>query len=123
MPTCYPACRRKPQHVSMTCSDRQSEHAAVTFAVRGGSSMDDRRTVLLLERDLFFSVKIRDTLRHQGYETLVARGEDDFARKLAASAPALVIVNTGIVGVAWEQVIARAKAAGVPTLAFGSHID
>jgi DNA-binding response OmpR family regulator len=85
--------------------------------------MDEPTRVLLLERDLFFSVKIRDTLRHSGYETVTARNEDDFARKLAANTPALAIVNTSLVGVAWERVIAQAKTAGVPTLAFGAHVD
>ena len=85
--------------------------------------MSEARTILLLERDLFFSVKIRDTLKHLGYETQVARSEEDFARKLDASAPTLAIIHTGIAGVAWERVIAQAKAAGVPTLAFGSHVD
>ncbi|HEY7125481.1 MAG TPA: hypothetical protein VH590_16285 [Ktedonobacterales bacterium] len=85
--------------------------------------MDEPTRVLLLERDLFFSVKIRDTLRHSGYETVTARNEDDFARKLATNTPALAIVNTSLAGVAWERVIAAAKAAGVPTLAFGAHVD
>jgi DNA-binding response OmpR family regulator len=85
--------------------------------------MSETRKVLLLERDLFFIVKIRDTLSHLGYETQVARSADDFARKLAATIPTLAIVHTGMAGVAWEQVIAQAKAAGVPTLAFGSHVD
>ncbi len=85
--------------------------------------MSENKTVLLLERDLFFSVKIRDTLGHLGYETQVARGEDDFARKLAAGAPALAIVHAGIASVDWERAIAQAKAAQVPTLAFGAHVD
>ncbi len=85
--------------------------------------MSETKKVLLLERDLFFVVKVRDTLSHLGYETQVARGAEDFARKLAADVPALAMVHTGLAGVDWEQVIAEAKAAQVPTLAFGSHID
>ncbi len=85
--------------------------------------MSETKKVLLLERDLFFVVKVRDTLSHLGYETQVARGAEDFARKLAAETPALAMVHTGLAGVDWEQVIAEAKAAQVPTLAFGSHID
>src|SRR5579862_1002693 len=85
--------------------------------------MSDTKKVLLLERDLFFVVKVRDTLSHAGYETQVARSADDFARKLAAGTPALAIVHTGIAGIDWEAVIAQARAAAVPTLAFGSHID
>jgi DNA-binding response OmpR family regulator len=85
--------------------------------------MDEAMRVLLLERDLFFSAKIGDTLRQAGYETVTARSEEDFARKLAAKTPALAIVNTSLAGVAWERVIAAAKAVGVPTLAFGAHVD
>jgi DNA-binding NtrC family response regulator len=85
--------------------------------------MGETTTVLLLERDLFFSVKIRDTLRHLNYETVVARNEDDFARKLAANAPKLAIINIATAGVAWEQVIAQTRAADVPVLAFGPHVD
>ena len=85
--------------------------------------MSESKKILLLERDLFFVVKVRDTLSHLGYETQVARGAEDFARKLAADTPALAMVHTGLAGVAWEAVIAQAKAAQVPTLAFGSHID
>jgi DNA-binding response OmpR family regulator len=85
--------------------------------------MGEATTVLLLERDLFFSVKIRDTLRYLNYETVVARSEEDFARKLAASAPALAIVNIATAGVSWERVIAQARAADVLVLAFGPHVD
>lgn len=85
--------------------------------------MVETTTVLLLERDLFFSVKIRDTLRHLNYETVVARSEEDFARKLAASVPKLAIVNIATAGVAWERVIAQARAVDVPVLAFGPHVD
>jgi DNA-binding response OmpR family regulator len=85
--------------------------------------MSETKKILLLERDLFFIVKVRDTLSHLGYETQVARSSDDFARKLAAGVPALALVHTGLAGVDWEQAIAQAKAAGVPTLAFGSHVD
>ena len=85
--------------------------------------MSETKKVLLLEKDLFFIVKVRDTLSHAGYETQVARSAEDFARKLAANMPALAIVHTGLAGVDWEQVISEAKAAQVPTLAFGSHID
>ena len=85
--------------------------------------MAETMTVLLLERDLFFSVKIRDTLRHLNYETVTARNEEDFARKLIASVPKLAIVNIATAGVAWEQVIAQARAADVLVLAFGPHVD
>ena len=85
--------------------------------------MSETKKILLLEKDLFFIVKVRDTLGYAGYETQVARSAEDFARKLAAAMPALAIVHTGLAGVDWEQVIRQAKAAQVPTLAFGSHID
>jgi DNA-binding response OmpR family regulator len=79
--------------------------------------------VLLLEDDLFFSEKVRTTLRHLGYETVVARNLGEFERRLAAEAPALVMVGTGSARVPWAEAIRQAKAAGRPVLAFGSHVD
>ncbi len=79
--------------------------------------------VLLLDTDLFFVVKVRTTLQHAGYDTLTARSLPDFTRRLAADTPALALVNTAIVGVDWREAIAAARAASVPVVAFGSHVD
>lgn len=85
--------------------------------------------ILALEKDLFFAVKMRDTLRHHGMEVKTVRTLTAFEQGLLAPGgeqeerPALVIVNTATTGVDWEAAIREARAAGYPVLAFGSHMD
>ncbi|MBX5450776.1 response regulator [Thermogemmatispora sp.] len=86
------------------------------------------RSVLALERDLFFAVKIRDTLRHLALETIVVRDVVGFSQALAGSgsaqeSPALAIVNIALPGVAWDEAIRLARQHGLPVLAFGPHVD
>jgi DNA-binding response OmpR family regulator len=82
--------------------------------------------IVALEKDLFFAVKIRDTLRHHEIEATTVRTLAAFEQRLAASAeerPVLAIINTAIQGVDWEAAIRTARAEGFPVLAFGSHMD
>jgi DNA-binding NtrC family response regulator len=82
--------------------------------------------VLALEKDLFFSVKMRDTLRHYDIEVKTVRNLPAFEESLRAKADeefVLSIVNTAITGVDWETAIRKAREAGLKVLAFGSHMD
>jgi DNA-binding response OmpR family regulator len=82
--------------------------------------------ILALEKDLFFAVKIRDTLRHHEMEAQTVRTLEKFEQGLTTTdegKPALVIVDIAIQGVDWEEAIRRARAKGYPVLAFGSHMD
>ena len=82
--------------------------------------------VLALEKDLFFAVKMRDTLRHYDIEVKTIRNLPAFEEALRAKEDqkyALVIVNTATVGVDWEAAIREARHAGLNVLAFGSHLD
>ena len=85
--------------------------------------------ILLLDSDLFFVVKVRTTLQHAGYTVQTARTAADFTRRLApeaaeaAEAPALALVNTAIAGQDWRGAITAARAASIPVIAFGSHVD
>jgi len=82
--------------------------------------------VLALEKDLFFAVRIRDTLRHHGLEARTVRTLQAFAQGLAdegETRPALVIVNISSRDLDWEEAIRQACAGGYRVLAFGSHID
>ena len=84
------------------------------------------KRILALEKDLFFAVKMRDTLRHYDIEVKTVRTLPAFEQLLAAPAgerPELVIVNTATTGVDWESAIRQARAQGLPVLAFGSHMD
>ena len=83
-------------------------------------------TILALEKDLFFAVKIRDTLRHYDMNVITLRSPNAFEQRLLSPTeeqPALVIVNTATVGVDWEAVIRLARQHDLPVLAFGSHMD
>lgn len=80
--------------------------------------------ILALEKDLFFSVKIRDTLQHYDMNVTTVRTLPAFEEKLgAAEKPMLVIINTAAKGVDWEAAIRAATTQGAPVLAFGSHMD
>ncbi|HEY1389142.1 MAG TPA: hypothetical protein VGF38_11410 [Ktedonobacterales bacterium] len=88
-----------------------------------GANGTSLQSVVLLDTDLFFVVKVRTTLQHAGYDVRTARSLDDFTRRLVADAPALALVNTAIAGVDWRAAIVAAREAGIPVLAFGSHVD
>src|SRR5215472_12804741 len=82
--------------------------------------------VLALEKDLFFAVKIRDTLRHYDIEVKTVRNLLAFEETLTAKVVqeyTLAIVNTATAGVDWETAIRKARSAGLKVLAFGSHMD
>ena len=82
--------------------------------------------ILALEKDLFFSVKMRDTLRHYDMEVKTVRTLPAFEENLRAEDGkgfALAIVNTATSGVDWETAIRKARTAGLKVLAFGSHMD
>jgi DNA-binding response OmpR family regulator len=81
-------------------------------------------SIIALEKDLFFSVKIRDTLRHHDMDATIVRTLPAFEQLIAGTQqPALVIINTASRGVDWEAAIRSARAKGIPVLAFGSHMD
>ncbi len=88
----------------------------------GEQSSQAQRTALLLDNDLFFVAKISATLKHAGYATRTARTLDAFAQGLADK-PEIALVNTAARGVDWRTGIAAARKAGVPVIAFGSHVD
>jgi DNA-binding NtrC family response regulator len=81
-----------------------------------------QRTALLLDNDLFFVTKITTTLKHAGYATHTARTLDAFSQGLADK-PDIALVNTAARGVDWRAGIMAAREAGVPVIAFGSHVD
>ena len=69
--------------------------------------------ILALEKDLFFSVKMRDTLRHYDIEVKTVRNLPTFEESLTTKDDkefALAIVNTATNGVDWETAIRKARA-------------
>jgi DNA-binding NtrC family response regulator len=82
------------------------------------------QSALLLDTDLFFSVKVTDTLRHIGIETRTVRRLEDFIQALSYDPPpVMALVNTAARGVDWSAGIAAASRAHIRCIAFGAHVD
>lgn len=78
---------------------------------------------LLLDSDLFFAVKVAETLKHTGFATRTVRRAGDFAAALEAERPAVALVNAGARGLAWRGSVEQARAAGVPVVVYAPHVD
>ncbi len=83
----------------------------------------DRYQIVALESDLFFAVKIRDTLKRAGFQTRLARNASEFRALLLGGGYALALVNTAARGADWKAGVAAAREAGVPVVAYGPHVD
>lgn len=97
-------------------SDASAAHADA----RG---VPDAPCVLVLERDLFFAVKIRETLRKAGYAVHVVRDLGACTSALTTERPAVVMIALGPRTQDWQAGIAAARGAGVPVIAYGAHVD
>lgn len=93
--------------------------------------MEDRggQRIVAVVRDLFFSVRIKETLQAHGYEVAVAKSAEALNAALAtpAVAPTLLILDLNFRELDPPATIARLKAdpatRAIPILAFGSHLD
>ena len=82
------------------------------------------KPALLLDNDLFFSVKVTDTLKHAGYATTTLRGAEAFARALSGEQQwTLALVNTAANRIDWRAAIVAASRAHIPVIAYGPHVD
>lgn len=79
--------------------------------------------VVLLEPDLFFSMRIVDTLQKLGQEPVVARDLAHLESLLAEHTPAYTIIDIGSSRVKWDDAIKLSRQKNIPVLAFGSHVD
>jgi hypothetical protein len=82
--------------------------------------------LVVLNRDLFFGVKIGNVLRGLGYTVEFAKETDKFVEKMRAGEPSPVLGIIDInAGVDWNVIaeFTRAAAPAVPVLVFGSHLD
>jgi PleD family two-component response regulator len=83
--------------------------------------------IVAVVRDLFFAIRIRETLAPRGYTVAVAKTNDALDEALAAGPVALVIVDLAFAAIEPAALIARLKgdaaSAALPILAFGSHLD
>jgi DNA-binding response OmpR family regulator len=88
----------------------------------GGAEPGGQRA-LLLDTDIFFAVKVSVALKHAGYTTRTVRQLDAFTAALATDTPTVALVNSATLGTDWPTAIRAARAAGVATVAYGSHVD
>ena len=86
----------------------------------------DRGEIIVLNRDLFFGVKIGNILRGLGYRVAFVPTTDSFVERLRTGDPSLVlgIIDMGT-GVEWPTITGVTGDSGpkIPILAFGSHLD
>lgn len=86
----------------------------------------DQGEVVVLNRDLFFGVRIGNTLRALGYRVSFVPDAATLVEKIqrADQAPVLGVIDMGA-GVDWGQIRGVTSDPGVltPLLAFGSHMD
>lgn len=79
--------------------------------------------IVVLIRDLFFSVKVRNELANAGYEPLLVKREPELLSTVESSNPALVLLDLNAKP-DWktlEPLLQRES--GTPVLAFGPHKD
>jgi NAD(P)H-dependent flavin oxidoreductase YrpB (nitropropane dioxygenase family) len=81
------------------------------------------KTILLFVPDLMFSTRVEDAAKRLGYQASSVNANSDFGVEVARAQPALVVLTFDRSGDAWEKLVAVAHAAGVKTLAFGSHMN
>lgn len=84
-------------------------------------------TVVLVVDDLLFLPRLADGLNSAGYRSLPATNEAELSQALF-TAPVLVIVDLFSRGFNWERLVRLVKgpgkkAAHVPVLGFGPHVD
>lgn len=81
------------------------------------------RYALLLDPDLFFAVKVAAMLKRIGFETTTVRRAPEWAQRVVEGRYSVALVNTAADGAGWREAIASAREAGLPVIAYGSHVD
>jgi CheY-like chemotaxis protein len=90
-------------------------------------SDEANRRIVAVVRDLFFSIRIKETLQAHDYTVAVANSSQALTAALADAQPALIILDLNFRGIDPPATIAQLKAnpatRAIPILAFGSHLD
>jgi hypothetical protein len=90
-------------------------------------ALGQQRPVLALVNDLFFTLKIGDTAKYLGIPIQFAASAPEFFGRLAATRPALMIVDLTLSGVDMEGLFERLGSEGqppaAPILGYTTHAD
>jgi CheY-like chemotaxis protein len=86
------------------------------------------KQALLVVGDIFFSSRLRDTLKHLGFGATSARSDAEVEAVLGQGLPALVIVDLTIRSLDAAELVRRLKASdsatrSVPLIAFAGHLE
>lgn len=85
------------------------------------------KAVLVVVQDLFFAVRIADTLRALGCKGVTVQNEDELRSKLSQMQPHLVILDLQARGVDAGAVCQAVRETDpgrtIPVLAYGPHVD
>ena len=85
------------------------------------------QAILAVVNDLFFLLKIRDTVAHLGYSIDIAGNSAEFFDKLARTPPSLIILDLTIGGVdiptLLRQLRENSHQGTIPLLAYTTHAD
>ncbi|MER3438206.1 MAG: hypothetical protein C4346_11800, partial [Chloroflexota bacterium] len=89
-----------------------------------GSPPEQAGLIVVLNRDLFFGVRIGNTLRALGYSVVFVPTTAALIDRLRGSDPVALGIIDMSAGVDWDLIRAL-REAGIqtPLLAFGSHVD
>lgn len=83
----------------------------------------NRQNIVVLIRDLFFSVKVRNELINAGYEPLLVKREPELLSTVEASHPVLILLDLNA-RPDWKTLEPLLDAeSDTPILAFGPHKD
>ena len=86
----------------------------------------DGRRVVVLIRDLFFSVKVRNELSSAGFDPVIVKREPELLSSVESLAPALVLIDL-TTRPDWDALAPLLNVSGgetrIPVLAFGPHKD
>jgi hypothetical protein len=78
--------------------------------------------VIVLSRDLFFGMRIRNALKQMGFVTVIRESEAELDDELASEPAALALIDFNN-PVDWSLVSGTIASHDVPAVAFGSHTD
>jgi CheY-like chemotaxis protein len=78
--------------------------------------------VVALSADLIFASRIRSAAEASGIELTLAKDPADFVQKILTIKPRLAVLDLDRRGLQVTDTVAAVKAAGVPILAYVSHV-
>jgi len=84
-----------------------------------GSADQSEQTIVVLNRDLFFGIRLNQLLKQLGYRPVLAKSQESFISGLSAAGVALGIIDINF-GPDWNDIAeVIAKGMPAPIIAFG----